>query len=69
MVLLIGLPLLLLYTGSLAWVFRDAGRRGYHPWMAVMFVMVAAWPLSLFVWVLIRSKIALAPRGYGSAWG
>ena len=37
--------------------------------MAVMFVMVAAWPLSLSVWILIRSKRALAPKGWGSAWG
>ena len=58
-----------LYVGSLVWVFRDARRRGHQPWMAVMFVMVAAWPLSLSVWILLRSEIALAPEGYGSAWG
>ena len=61
--------LMMVYVGSLAWVFRDARRRGHHPWMAVMFVMVAAWPLSLSVWILIRSEKALAPKGYGSAWG
>ena len=52
-----------LYIGSLVWVFRDARRRGHPPWMAVMFVMVAAWPLSLSVWILLRSEIALAPEG------
>ncbi len=59
----------MLYAGSLCWVFRDARRRGHHPWMAVMFVMVVAWPLSLSVWILLRSEITLAPEGYGSAWG
>ncbi len=58
-----------LYAGSLAWVYRDAGRRRHRPWMAVAFVMVAGWPLSLFVWLVIRSGRALAPRGFGTAWG
>ena len=69
MILLGCIALGVLYLVSLIWVFRDARRHGPHPWMAVMFVMVAFWPLSLSAWIMIRSKIALAPKGWGSAWG
>ncbi len=66
---LVGGLLLLLYAASLVWVVRDARRRGHPPWQAVLLVMTACWPLSLSVWLMIRSDRALAPRGYGTAWG
>ncbi len=67
-ILLPGL-LLVLYGGSLVWVYRDARRRGHQPWHAVLLVMTACWPLSLSLWLMIRSRRALAPKGYGTAWG
>lgn len=57
------------YATSLVWVYRDARRRGLHPMMAVMFVMVAVWPLSLCVWLLIRSNMSLGYKDGGTAWG
>ena len=60
---------LVVYAASLVWVYRDARRRGHNPRRAVLFVMTACWPLSLSVWLLIRSGHALAPKGFGTAWG
>lgn len=60
---------LMIYGASLVWVWRDARRHRHNPRHAVLFVMMACWPLSLSVWLLIRSGRALAPKGYGTAWG
>ena len=57
------------YVASLVWVYRDARKQGYHAMMAVMFVVVAVWPLSLFVWMLIRSNVSLGYKDGGTAWG
>ena len=57
------------YATSLVWVYRDARRRRHNPRHAVFLVMMVGWPLSLSVWLLIRSGRALAPKGFGTAWG
>ena len=67
--LLASLLLLVVYGASLVWVYRDARRHGHPPRQAVLFVMIACWPLSLSVWLMIRNRRALAPKGYGTAWG
>jgi hypothetical protein len=57
------------YLASLAWVYRDARKHGHPARMAVLFVMVAVWPLSLCVWLLIRSNMSLGYKDGGTAWG
>ncbi len=60
---------LLLYVASLVWVWRDARRLGHDPRLAVLFVGLLWWPLGFFFWLFVRRPKALAPPGYGSAWG
>ena len=66
---LAALCVLAAYVASLAWVRRDAERRGADPRLAVLFVALAVWPLSVVIWHFARSGRFLAPKGGGSAWG
>ena len=50
------------------WVYRDALRRGHDGWHAVALVSLL-WPAGLFLWLMIRAGLHLAPEGWGSAWG
>ncbi len=43
------------FVVSLVWAYRDAERRGSNGVLVCVLVAVAAWPLSLIVWLLIRS--------------
>lgn len=56
------------YVVLVRWVFRDAERRGHSGWRAVSLVSLL-WPAGLFLWLMIRSDLHLAPKGWGSAWG
>ena len=47
-----------LYVGSLVWVYRDAEGRGKNGALVTVLVAVAAWPLGLLVWMLVRPKTA-----------
>lgn len=60
---------LALYGLSLWWVYRDAQRRGHAPWQAVCFVMVACWPLSLSLWLVMRSGMSIGYQDATTAWG
>lgn len=60
---------LLLYGASLRWVYQDAKRRGHAPWQAVVFVMVACWPLSLSIWLVVRSSMSIGYQDAETVWG
>lgn len=56
--LLVGLAVLILFVGSVAWVYRDAEARDKNGALVALLVAVAAWPLGLLVWVLVRPQPA-----------
>ncbi|MDX1529958.1 MAG: hypothetical protein R3362_00390 [Rhodothermales bacterium] len=56
------------YAAGARWVYRDARRRGWSGLGALALVSLL-WPAGLFLWLLIRSELHLAPEGWGSAWG
>lgn len=69
---LLSLLVLAAWAGSylvlIRWVFRDAERRGHDGWRAVALVSLL-WPAGLFLWLVIRSNLHLAPKGWGSLGG
>ncbi len=48
------IPLLALFVWSLVWAYRDAEKRGQNGLLVAILVAVAAWPLGLVVWLLVR---------------
>ena len=36
------------------WAFADAKARGKNPWLVVLFVMTAGWPISIWWWQWLR---------------
>lgn len=52
------LPLLLAIVvaciGSLVWLCRDARRRNKNAFVALLFVLLAGWPLSFVWWLWLR---------------
>ena len=50
-------PLLALFVWSLVWAYRDAERRRQSGLLVALFVAVAAWPLGLVVWMLVRAPL------------
>jgi len=44
------------YVASLVWAYRDAESRGSNGVLVVVMVAVAAWPLSILIWLFIRPK-------------
>jgi hypothetical protein len=44
------IALLILYIRSLIWVTKDARRRGKSPILAIIFVSMCSWPISLMWW-------------------
>lgn len=44
----------ILYVASIVWAYRDGERRGRKGLLAAILVAVAAWPLSIIVWLFIR---------------
>jgi hypothetical protein len=47
--------LLVLYIGSLIWVFKDAERRGKSGCLIALLVALL-WPLSLILWLIARPE-------------
>ena len=43
-----------LYVWSLVWAYRDAERRDRSGPLVALLVGVAAWPLGLIVWLVVR---------------
>lgn len=50
----LGLVLLAVWAGSVAWVWRDAERRGQPGFIVAVLVALLFWPLSLIVWLVAR---------------
>ena len=44
------------YFTSLYWAYEDARKRGKNSVKVVLLVAILAWPLSFFVWFLIRPR-------------
>jgi hypothetical protein len=50
-----GAIFLVLYVGSLVWMFHDARDRGTMGWLVVV-LLVLSWPLSLVFWLFYRPE-------------
>lgn len=64
LLLLWAVPALLVMTAfaaSVAWVWRDANRRGQPGFIVAVLVVFLFWPLSLIVWLLARPAVPAAP--------
>jgi len=59
----LGLLLLGLFGFSVAWVWRDANRRGQPGFIVAVLVAFLWWPLSLIVWLLARPEPNGVPTG------
>ena len=79
LILLFAGPVVLLaaFVGSVAWVWRDANRRGQPGFIVAVLVAFLFWPLSLIAWLLARPAVqtgatAAAPppsrSGRGCLW-
>jgi hypothetical protein len=44
------IALIFLYIRSLIWVTKDARKRGKSPILAIIFVSICSWPISLLWW-------------------
>jgi prepilin-type processing-associated H-X9-DG protein len=55
-------PIVLLaaFVGSVAWVWRDADRRGQPGFIVAVLVAFLFWPLSLIAWLLARPAVQTA---------
>jgi prepilin-type processing-associated H-X9-DG protein len=53
--------LLAAFIASIAWVWRDAERRGQPGFIVAVLVAFLFWPFSLIVWLLARPKIGATP--------
>lgn len=42
--------LFVLYIRSLGWVIKDARKRGKSPILAIIFITMCSWPISLLWW-------------------
>lgn len=64
----LGLAVLAAWAGSVAWVWRDAERRGQPGFIVAVLVALLCWPLSLIVWAAARPNLTgspAAPRSRG----
>lgn len=50
-----------LAVASAVWVARDATRRGKSSFAAVVFILVAWWPVSILFWRWLRPPALLPP--------
>ena len=69
--LMLGLVVLAAWAGSVAWVWRDANRRGQPGFIVAVLAALLCWPLSLIVWVAARPNLPgtpAAPRSRGWVW-
>jgi serine/threonine protein kinase len=68
--LLMAAVLLPAFIASIAWVWRDAERRGQPGFIVAVLVAFLFWPFSLIVWLLARPQVGATPtagrqRGVG----
>ena len=50
----IGLPMFLLFLGSIVWAYQDAEKRGRSGCLVALLVFLVSWPAGLIIWLLIR---------------
>ena len=48
-----------LWSGN--WAFKDAQRRGKHPVLVAMLILVLGWPISILVWIALRPDVRPPP--------
>jgi hypothetical protein len=53
--------LLAAFIASIAWVWRDAERRGQPGFIVAVLVAFLFWPFSLIVWLLARPQVGATP--------
>lgn len=53
--------LLSAFVASIAWVWRDADRRGQPGFIVAVLVAFLLWPFSLIVWLLARPQVGATP--------
>jgi hypothetical protein len=57
------------WAGSVAWVWRDAERRGQPGFIVAVLVALLCWPVSLLVWLLVRPQpVGVAPSARPQPW-
>ncbi|HEX2860033.1 MAG TPA: hypothetical protein VHN79_00250 [Lacunisphaera sp.] len=61
--ILIFVGMIVVYFGSLTWIYGDAERRGKPALLVTILAAAIAWPVSLLVWIALRPP--LAPRDPG----
>ena len=49
--------LVILFALSVAWATNDASKRGKNIFLAVLFIILTGWPISLFWWLWLRPPI------------
>ena len=59
--LLPALIVVALYVWSLAFVYRDAGRRGKSPLLTALLAAFCAWPFSWLMWLVFRPELPARP--------
>jgi hypothetical protein len=64
LMLCVGLPLLILYIGSIIWAYGDAEERGKSGCLVALLVFLATWPVGLIIWLLIRPQEKFPPHYY-----
>ena len=56
---------LFLIFSSIGWIYRDAKHRDRNGFIAVLFILLAGWPLSFLWWVWLRPPVS--ERGLNTA--
>lgn len=51
------LAIIAVCVGSLVWVSRDARKRNKNVFAALLFILLAGWPLSFAWWLWLRPSI------------
>ena len=48
---------LLVAICSIFWIYRDAAQRDKNGFVAILFILLAGWPLSFIWWIWLRPSI------------
>lgn len=57
----LGVALVATHVATLAWVYRDAKRRGMHAALVAVLVGVTLFPVGVLVWLAVRPDVEDAP--------
>ena len=56
------LPVFILFLWSVFWIMRDAEQRGKSGCLALLFLVVASWPVSILWWLWLRPPSDQTPK-------